>query len=812
MTGRRALLHQLRPTLAAAAAVALTTVALSPTVTGGPWFAKSLMAIATVAVVGAFSRALSLPAWAVIAAQGIALLLLLTLFFAGDAARFGVLPGGDVWREFGNLVRDGNVVITEEIAPVTATAGIQFLVVGGVALVAWTVDAIAVSGRRAALAGIPLLALYLVPATVLPDGVPWPLFLAAGVGWLILLLEDGRVALSRWGRPIDGGTDGKVHSIGGTGRRLGAAALTVAVIVPVILPSLDDGRFGGGSGDGSEGNGDGDSSASARTVITINPITDLQRNLTQQDDSSVLFYTTDAQTPQYLRIATLDQFDGNTWTLEEMAAGGDQQASRGLPSPPGLSEQVAQSTVSYDITVGALDTPRLPLPYPVTEVDIAGDWRWDEQTFDVFTAEEEGSAFAQKYVATALEVTPTIEQLQAAPPADPSVDNSLYPWLGVPDGVAERLRPLAENVTADGTTDYDRALALQNWFRTDFAYSLDTVEGNATEALDDFLRDRSGYCEQFAATMALMARTLDIPSRVQVGFTPGEQADDGTWVVTVHDAHAWPELWFEGVGWVRFEPTPGGGDGGATPGWAPVPQDSTRPNSGGRPDDGGGGVVLRRGGGQIGERGGRPPNLEEVLRANRGGQSVGSGSAAAGTEQGNGSTVLLWLLLIAVVGASVAAPKTASFAVRQARWRSADGVEDAVSAAWADLLDAATDVDLRPMPTETPRDLAQRIPTRGGLDAVRAAQLRQLASWVELLRYRGTVDTTLTVSEIRRLADDIRTDLFAAISPRDRRHAKWWPTSGRIALANGWNIVTDAVAIWWQQRTARKSRQEAPTG
>ena len=153
-----------------------------------------------------------------------------------------------------------------------------------------------------------------MPATVLPDGVPWPLFLAAGVGWLLLLLEDGRVELSRWGRPIDSGTDGKVHSVGGTGRRLGAAALTVAVIVPVILPSLDDGRFGGGSGDGSGGTGQGDASASARNVVTVNPITDLQRNLTQQEDSPVLFYTTDAQEPQYLRIATLDQFDGLTWT------------------------------------------------------------------------------------------------------------------------------------------------------------------------------------------------------------------------------------------------------------------------------------------------------------------------------------------------------------------------------------------------------------------------------------------------------------------------------------------------------------------
>ncbi len=812
MTARRLLIQQLRPTLAAAGAVVLTMLALAPTLTGGPWFVKSLMAVATVAVIGAVGRALSVPAWAVIATQGVGLLLLLTQLFAGDAARFGILPDADVMSAFTDLARDGNVVITEEIAPVTATAGIQFLVVGGVGLVAWVVDAIAVSGRRAALAGIPLLALYLVPATVLPDGVPWEWFLAAGVGWLILLLEDGRVELSRWGKSIDGGTDNKVHAIGGTGRRLGAAALAVAIVVPVILPSLGDGRFGGGSASDQNGSGGvGGSSASATTVVTINPITDLQRNLTQQDDSPVLFYTTDAQTPQYLRIATLDQFDGTTWTLEEMAASSDQQASSGLPDPPGLSEQIARSTVNYDITVGALDTPRLPLPYPVSKVDITGDWRWDQQTFDVFSAEETGSAFSQQYTATALEISPTAEQLQAAPEADPSVDNALYQWLDIPNPVSERLSPLARTVTADAKTEYDRALALQNWFRTDFTYSLDTVEGNATGALDDFLRDRSGYCEQFAATMALMARTLGIPSRVQVGFTPGEQ-QEGTWVVTVHDAHAWPELWFDGVGWVRFEPTPGGGDGSAVPGYAPAPQSPTAPNSG-KPGNGQNPTaVLRRGGGPIGQRGGRPPDLAEVLRANRSGQGTGSGTGASEDQQGNGSTLLLWLLLVVAAGAAASAPRVASVVVRRARWSRADSQTLAIGAAWADVLDAATDVDLRPRPTETSRDLAERLPARGGLNATRQAQLRQLASWVELLRYRGAVNTTLTAGEIKQQAEDIRHDFYAAISPRDRRHATWWPASGRIALANGWNTVSDRTADRWQRWTTRKPRREAPTG
>ncbi|MCZ3386914.1 MAG: transglutaminase domain-containing protein, partial [Actinomycetia bacterium] len=422
------------------------------------------------------------------------------------------------------------------------------------------------------------------------------------------------------------------------------------------------------------------------------------------------------------------------------------------------------------------------------------------------------SAFSQQYTATGLEVTPTIDQLQAAPPADPSVDNALYQWLKLPDGVREQLAPLAESVAGAETTDYDRALALQNWFRTDFTYSLDTVEGNATEALDTFLRDRSGYCEQFAATMALMARTLDIPSRVQVGFTPGEQNEDGTWVVTVHDAHAWPELWFEGVGWVRFEPTPGGGDGGATPGWAPTPADPTRPGQAGQNDNNGGGVVIRRGGGPVGERGGRPADLREVLRANRSGNGLASESTAAGGEQGDGSPVLLWLALIAVAGAAAGAPKAASLVVRRTRWRRVATTDLAISAAWADVLDAATDVDLRPAPTETPRDLARRLPARGGLSPGRAAALGRLAGWVELLRYRGGVEATMTVADIRQLADDIRRDLFAAISPRDRRRARWWPTSGRIALVNGWNGAADATADRWQRWTPRRSRQEASTG
>jgi transglutaminase-like putative cysteine protease len=74
--------------------------------------------------------------------------------------------------------------------------------------------------------------------------------------------------------------------------------------------------------------------------------------------------------------------------------------------------------------------------------------------------------------------------------------------------------------------------------------------------MKDFLAERRGYCEQFAGTYAAVARMLGLPSRVAVGFTPGEQRDDGRYYVQGKYAHAWPEIYFDGVGWVPFEPTP----------------------------------------------------------------------------------------------------------------------------------------------------------------------------------------------------------------------------------------------------------------
>ena len=128
----------------------------------------------------------------------------------------------------------------------------------------------------------------------------------------------------------------------------------------------------------------------------------------------------------------------------------------------------------------------------------------------------------------------------------------------------------------------------------------------------------------------------------------------------------------------------------------------------------------------------------------------------------------------------------------------------AVSAAWADVLDAATDVDLRRTDGDTARPRRPHPHPRWAQGRRRADELRQLAGWVELLRYRGSVDDVPSVAELRQLADGIRAELMGAISPRDRRRATWWPTSGRLALPTGWNGAAEGMAVWWQ-RVASKA-------
>ena len=164
---------------------------------------------------------------------------------------------------------------------------------------------------------------------------------------------------------------------------------------------------------------------------------------------------------------------------------------------------------------------------------------------------------------------------------------ALDPLRQLPSDFSATAVKAAASATAAATTPYEQAVALQDFFRTGFEYSLDVPAGHGGADIDRFLEARVGYCEQFSGAYAAMARSLGLPARVAVGFTPGEEDPDesGVFHVRGEHAHAWPEVYLEGLGWVAFEPTPGRGAPGAETYTGVPEQQQGEPAPGNSPDD-----------------------------------------------------------------------------------------------------------------------------------------------------------------------------------------------------------------------------------
>lgn len=132
-----------------------------------------------------------------------------------------------------------------------------------------------------------------------------------------------------------------------------------------------------------------------------------------------------------------------------------------------------------------------------------------------------------------------------------------FRYLQLPN-IDPRIPPLARQITNSATNNYDRAAALERYLQGNYGYTLQLPSANVHDPLANFLFVRKrGHCEYFASAMAVMLRTMGIPSRVVTGFQPGEFNDlSGQYIVRASDAHAWVEAYFPNYGWVSFDPTP----------------------------------------------------------------------------------------------------------------------------------------------------------------------------------------------------------------------------------------------------------------
>ncbi|MDR1768983.1 MAG: transglutaminaseTgpA domain-containing protein [Propionibacteriaceae bacterium] len=319
---------------------------------------------------------------------------------------------------------------------------------------------------------------------------------------------------------------------------------------------------------------------SNRPEVTLSdPSLDLRRNLKLPAESEVLRYRVDdGGDGVYLRLAALTALDANGFSLVRTNL---YPLDDGSPHPRAYPPGAAVRETRVSVEIGSFASEWVPLPWQTAKFSAPGEWSYDPPTQAVTTIEE-GRANATRdleYSASA-QVLQTPDSfwdgLRAGDPRDSGQTAYLPPNFGA------NLQQLADSVAAGADSDGAKAKALLDFFHSGrFHYSLDGSTDDAWSTMRDFLLvSHTGYCEQFAAGLAILARAEGIPSRVAIGFLPGTADADGYYRVTTHQMHAWTELYFADYGWVALDPTPPtavGRQQASTAAASPTPSPSATP-------------------------------------------------------------------------------------------------------------------------------------------------------------------------------------------------------------------------------------------
>ena len=652
------------------------------------WFVTNLV-IAIVLATAILLRRTRLPAVFVWLGAGVAWLLTITLFFASETAIIGIVPTPTTLGAFERLRDAGFQTFHDGSAPLDTDAGVVFVMAAGGGLVALAVAWLVLGRHAPVLAAVLVFAVYAGPTVAVSFPLdPW-VFAFVALSFLWLLREDVRrrelLRALASARAAGDGRGAGPSAMTGAGRFGGlgpavlvsAVAVVVALLTPAALPDLAVRDVTAGA------------RGSGPFVNGINPLISLGQSLRRPANTTALEYTTTADDAPYLKVTDLSDFTGTVWGPDNSGYN-DGNTLDAFPAPAGLSEAIPVETYETTVTVDSLSSPRLPLPYPTQKVDgLRGDWRFEAAGLTAMA--ERGSTRGQTYTATSTAILPTAQQMRDVPPvADPA---SAAPYLELPDDLPQIIRDTAADVTATASTDYDRAIALQRYFRSTFEYSESApveegFDGSGAEVIATFLERKAGYCIHFSSAMAVMSRVLGIPARIAIGYLPGTTIDNtpanrDTYIVTSDQLHAWPELYFEGVGWVPFEPTASRGvvtqfsdASTATPGSGSVSPDS-------RPAP---------------TAASTPTPTADALGGPTSTQSGGAFTAA-----------LVPLAILLGVLVLLATPSIGRGLRRSAGRRRALAEGTSAGWAWAEFLDTARDLGFPVTSAESPRGFASRL-------------------------------------------------------------------------------------------------------
>ncbi|GIM94556.1 transglutaminase family protein [Paractinoplanes toevensis] len=785
MTGRR------RLGVIAAGATLLAAAPISSIFDTWTWLLRCILTVGLIAGAVLLARTLRFPVWAQAVTEVMVLLLTLTWMF--PSGHEILIPQPATFAHFAELVQQAGQDTRSYGVPVPDRDGLLFITTFGVGSVAIAVDLLTVVARRPALAGLPMLAIYSVPVAVYVDSVPVLPFIIGAVGFMWLLVSDNVDRVRRFGRRFTGdGRDVDVWEpspLAAAGRRLGVVGVAAAVVLPLLVPTVSGGLLSqitqSGSGIGGAGAGNG---AGGR----INLFASLSGQLQQSETTQLIKLNTTEKNPFYLRFGVADQLT-NLGFGNRTPVGNS--VNRGLPDPRGgtAGGDFQQYHAQIEVT-DALRQNMMPIYSNTVQIsDIGGGWSFDPNQQVIFSNRQttKGKKYTFDYVRASY--TPT--ELRSADPL--GRDNPLRTQYTNTPRDAEVEALVADKIKGK-TTEYDKMRALYDYFSKDngFSYSLSTQSAGNSSDIAAFLRTKVGYCQQYAAALAWMARVAGIPARVAFGFTRGTP-DNGAWSITNRNAHAWTEVYFQGFGWIPFDATPAANVLGAARSDyapdtdAPVPTASSS-TSAAAP---GTNPSAAAAGPDEADRGGNNP----------------AGNGGFNTAADTTSSTTLWIFgIVALLIALLLIPALRRVLLRRHRHAATvpkapkvlsasggPGVDLAVEvtpeaararedahAAWEELLDTMIDFRIPVDPTETPRVTAQRLVQDAVLLEGPAAAATLLGTAEERARYARQ---PLQGGELTAALGNVRKGLSRSANRRTRVMAVLMPPSvllrWRLALA-----------------------------